>query len=374
MVRLWVLLAAMLISVPVAGQVRPTPETPPPDDNPSVRVGGTLFMDYTRTLEPKVTDASGEEVSPSAFNVARAYINVTGQLNHLFGFRITPDISRETGAGSSLAGSMTLRLKYGYLQTNLDDWLWRGTYVRAGMIPTPYVEFEESIYRYRFQGPVFADREGFMSSSDYGAALRTLIPRGYGEIVAGVFNGEGYTRADPNNQKAFELRATVRPLPTSDLPRGFRATGFYTADRSATDTDRYRAIGLLSFEHRFINAAGSYLAAADQVSASAPRIPVRGWSFWATPRIPLGNVPVAPPAGVVRATLEGLVRIEQLEPNRHLPGIKKRMIVGAAYWPRMRSASVSAAFLLDYEQVTYDDFTPGRRDERRLALHMLATF
>ena len=83
---------------------------------------------------------------------------------------------------------------------------------------------------------------------------------------------------------------------------------------------------------------------------------------------------MAPPAGVVRATLEGLWRFERLEPNRTLPGIKQRMIVGAAYWPRMRSASVSAAFLLDYEHVTYDDFTPGRRDERRLALHMLAAF
>src|SRR5262245_26949208 len=118
-------------ALPLSAQVTPTAGFPPPDDTPSVRVGGTLFVDYTRTLDPPVTDVNGNLVNPSAFNVGRAYINVTGQVNHLIAFRITPDVSRETGAGSSNSGSLVLRLKYGYAQLNLDDWMWRGTYVRA---------------------------------------------------------------------------------------------------------------------------------------------------------------------------------------------------------------------------------------------------
>src|SRR5262245_47531249 len=103
------LVLGLLFTAGSAGaQVVPTPENPPPDDNPRVRMGGTLFADYTRTGDPQVVDASGNRVSPSAFNVGRAYINITGQLNHLFAFRFTPDVSRETGAGSSLSGSETL--------------------------------------------------------------------------------------------------------------------------------------------------------------------------------------------------------------------------------------------------------------------------
>src|SRR4029450_6707604 len=207
------------------------------------------------------------------------------QLNHLFAFRITPDIVRETGGGSSVAGSLTLRLKYGYVQMNLDDWLWRGTFVRGGMIPTPYVDFEETVYRYRFQGPVFADREGFMPSSDNGAAFRTLVPRGYGEVVVGVFNGEGFTRADPNNQKALEMRGTLRPFPSSNLPRALRVTGFYSADHTAHDAERRRAVGLITFEHRFLNMAWSYLDAVDQASAASPGLPPPGQAFWGTPRL-----------------------------------------------------------------------------------------
>jgi hypothetical protein len=364
----------ILRAVPAAAQVTPTPTVPPPDDTPSVRVGGLLYADFTQTMAPAITDAGGAVVSPSAFNVTRAYINVTGQLNHLFSFRITPDVVRETGSGSSLAGSETERLKYGYVQMNLDDWLWRGTYVRAGALQTPYIDFEETVYRYRFQGMVFTEREGFMSSADFGAAIRTLTPGGYGEVFAGVYNGEGYQRADPNNQKAIEIRGTLRPFPSGNVPRGLRVTVFYDGDHTVQDADRRRTIGLVTFEHRFLNMAWSYLDAVDQASPATPRVPAHGTSFWMTPRLPLGPPPVAPPAGMTRASLEGLFRYDWLEPNREQPGTKQRWITGVAYWPAMRSASFSAAFLLDYERVDYADFAPARPDERRLALHMMVGF
>ena len=168
-------------------------------------------------------------ISPSAFNVTRAYINVSGQLNHFFAFRITPDIVRETAPGSSVDGSLVVRLKYGYVQMNLDDWLWRGTFVRAGTTQTPYVDFEESVYRYRFQGTVFAEREGFVTSSDSGAFVRTLVPGGYGEIIAGVFNGEGFARAgsqrsegdrDPRHTAAVSVREPAARAASDPVPCG----------------------------------------------------------------------------------------------------------------------------------------------------------
>jgi hypothetical protein len=40
----------------------------------------------------------------------------------------------------------------------------------------------------------------------------------------------------------------------------------------------------------------------------------------------------------------------------------------------MRSASYSAAFMLDYERVDNADFAPARPNERRLAAHMMVAF
>ncbi len=140
-------------------QVTPAAGYTPPDDTPAIRIGATIFADYTVTTEPKQTDVDGNTFTPSAFNIGRAYLNVTGQINHMIAFRVTPDIVRETGTGSSLAGSYIYRLKYAYAQFNMDDWMTRGSWARFGMQQTPWVDFMETVYRYRFQGTIFEDRE-----------------------------------------------------------------------------------------------------------------------------------------------------------------------------------------------------------------------
>jgi hypothetical protein len=371
-------LLVLILLVPGArvtrAQVTPAPDYTPPDDTPSVRVGGTLFADYSYTLAPEAIDAEGRRYNANSFNVGRAYVNVTGQLNHIFAFRITPDIVRETGVGSSASGRLTLNLKYGYVQVNLDDWLWRGSYVRAGMIQTPYVDFAESIYRYRFQGTMFVEREGYLPSSDYGVAFRTQFPRGYGEVVGGLYNGEGFSRFETNDQKALQLRGTLRPFPNKDAARGLRVTVFYDADHNAPNAERRRAIGTATFEHRYFNVGAEYLDAADRLNSNAPRIDSSGFSLWATPRVPLGPVPVAPPTGVVRASLEGLFRLDRRHPDDDTRSVKERWIAGVAYWPSMRTASVSAAFLLDYEFVRHHRFSTLQPNEKRLAVHMLVNF
>lgn len=366
--RIGPLLLALSMSVilsarPASGQVTPAPAAPAKvDDAPSVRVGGTIFADYTYTFDPKITDIDGNSVSPNSMNVARTYINVQGQLNHVIQFRITPDIARETGTGSSLAGSTTFRLKYGYAQINLDDWMWQGTYARAGMIQTPYVEYEESIYRYRFQGPTFVDREGFMPSADFGAILRTQFPKQYGEVYGGIYNGEGYTRFDPNNQKALQIRGTLRPFPKpGTLQRGLRLTGFYGADHYVRDAERNRFVSMVSFEHRYLNAAWVYLDAADQTSVNLAKTDSTGHSVWLIPRSPTG--------------FEGLFRYDRLEQTQNTNETKKeRVIAGIAYWPKFTVTSVTASFLLDFESVRYRRYTPFRSAEQRLTLHMLLAF
>src|SRR5215510_15670544 len=80
-----------------AGQVTPAAGYTPPDDTPRINLGMTLWPSYTYQTEPEITDAAGNSVNRSAFDVGRAYINITGQLSHIVAFRITPDITRQSG-------------------------------------------------------------------------------------------------------------------------------------------------------------------------------------------------------------------------------------------------------------------------------------
>ena len=164
-------------SLPCAAQVTPAAGYTPPDDTPSIRVGVTLFADYTYHQQPKIKDADGNEVTLSAFQIGRSYINVTGQ--HQPPPRssaITPDIARETGVGSSLNGSYTFRLKYAYAQWNLDDHMAAGLVRALRHAAEPVLRLLRDVYRYRFQGTIFNEREGYQSSADVGAAFRYSLP------------------------------------------------------------------------------------------------------------------------------------------------------------------------------------------------------
>ncbi len=354
-------ITAVLAGVaPVAAQVTPAAGYTPPDDTPAIKVGVTIFADYTVNQRPKIKDADGNEVTLSAFQVGRSYINVTGNISHNIAFRVTPDITRETGVGSSLNGSYVFRIKYAYAQWNLDDHMTKGSWARFGIQQTPFVDFMEGIYRYRFQGTIFEEREAFMSSSDAGASFHYGLPRNYGDVHAGVYNGENYNKAEVNDQKGWMLRGTVRPLPMHPVLRGLRITGFYDHDAYVKNADRRRALAAVTFEHPYLNAAFDYLATTDQTSATNAATEGRGWSAWVTPRSPRG--------------WEGLLRVDHLEPNKSISGqIRQRTIAGISYW-FPHQGNVSTAVLFDVDNAKFDPFSAAKPTQRKIAVHALVNF
>lgn len=369
-------------------QVTPAAGYTPPDDTPSLRVGFTLFPTFVYQTTPTITDADGNVVHRNSFDVARAYINITGNISHLITYRLTPDITRESGlltlgAGNTVSSdSLVFRIKYAYAQFNLDDWMTRGSWTRLGIQQTPWVDFEEGIYRYRFQGTVFAERIPLptaMTSADAGASFHYNLPSNYGDVHVGVYNGENYQRVEVNDQKAFEFRGTVRPFAKS-LPvlRGVRAHLVYYNDRYAGSDERKRVMGNVTFEHNYLNAGFDYLRAKDRTLAIAADASSQGYSIWATPRAPMAN----------GSSWEGLLRYDHFTPNTATtlaptstspaPGVtllkdqhQNRTIVGVAYW-FPHQGNVSTAILFDYDGQRFDNITTA--PVRSVSVHGLLNF
>jgi Phosphate-selective porin O and P len=364
--------AGLLSGSSAIAQVTPAAGYTPPDDTPAIKLGTTIYTDYTYTDEPTTQDADGNTIHPSAFNVTRAYINVTGNVSHNVSFRVTPDISRltttttttglQTGesvsASTSLDGSLTFRLKYAYGQFNLDDQWSKGSWVRLGLQQTPYVDYAENIYRYRFQGPIFEDTEKFITSSDFALSTHYNFPGNFGDVHGGYYNGDGYAKADANDQKAIQIRATLRPAPNAGVIKGVRLTVFYDADDYAQGDAKTRLIENVTFEHKYINAGVDHLDAKDQTAATASEVKADGWSVWATPKSTKG--------------WEGLLRYDSLKPDKTVDAKKSRKIAGVAYWFTTQKPA-TAALLLDYEDVKYDTLL-AKPDEKRYALHALFAF
>lgn len=370
----YVLIAILIVARSASAQVTPAAGNVPPDDTQAIKFGAVIFYDWTRTLEPKTTDAAGNTISANSFNVSRTYINVTGNISHRIAFRITPDITRETFAGPATSGSLVFRLKYGYAQFNMDDWTkdWKQTYVRLGQQQTLFIDAQEGVYRYRFQGTVFAERDGAMSSADAGAVFHTNFPKNFGDVAVGVFNGEGYNKVEVNDQKSLQFRATVRPFPAGSLAmKGLRITGFWLNDHGVKGAERSRAIGSVWYEHRWFNAGFDYITAVDQSLPTAAKTNQNGWSVFATPFFKeKGN------------GFEALLRYDSYVPDEAnntfdgTAGRRNRTIAGIAYWFPHPLGPATAALMLDYEQVKFEHMAPAASTatQKRLFLHGLINF
>jgi hypothetical protein len=367
--RCWQLAVAIALGIAAlpghaAAQVTPAAGYTPPDDTPSIKIGATIFTDYTYTDAPRATDADGNIIHSNAFNVARSYINVTGNISHVVAFRITPDITRETLSTSALNGSLTFRLKYAFVQVNLDDWFKysTGNWVRVGQQQTPYIDFIEGIYRYRFQGTTFVEREGFQSSADSGFSFHTSLPSNYGDVHVGIYNGETYSKPEANNLKAVEIRGTLRPFAKmAPLLRGIRETVFYDKDDYIASGPRNRFINSVTFEHKFVNLGVDYFNAEDRTSISKNKVKANGTSFWFTPKSTIG--------------IEGLFRLDYTKPDESIDQHRRRTIAGVAYWFPHQGA-VSTAALLDFEQVKVTGVSTPTipPTQQRIAVHMLLNF
>ncbi|HSY50746.1 MAG TPA: porin [Thermoanaerobaculia bacterium] len=355
-------MAAAGIAAITFAQVTPAAGYTPPDDTPKVSVGATIFGDYTYTDSPTSKDTDGNTIHPSSFNISRAYLNVIGNLNHMFAFRVTSDVSRETSTTPSLSGSQVLRLKYAYAQVNLDDWMTKGSWARFGVQQTPYTDYTEGIYRYRFQGTVFAERTTGLPSSDAGLSGHYNFAGNYGDIHAGFYNGEGYAKAETNNEKAFMVRGTVRPFPLGGvLLNGLRLTAFVDEDHYVEGAKRERTIGQVTYEHPLINAGLDVLRAKDQTTVTKAQINAKGWSIWVTPKFGTTG-------------WEALIRHDDYLPNDALNSQKqKRDIDGIAYWiPKL--AGKTAAVLFDRDSLKKTGLTPVAPNATNYEVKMLINF
>ena len=179
---------------------------------PSVTFGVQSFVEYAASLH--------EQQGFNAFNVTRGYLNIRARLSDRVQFRFTPDVRPTTDA--NLDRNLALRLEFATLDVVVKD----GVEVMFGLHETPWLTFEQSVNRYRVLGPFFAERLGLIPGpTDLGASVRA--GNGRTEVHFGVYNGEGYGRAERDKYKSIDGRATFRPFEADSLRGNVTISGFY---------------------------------------------------------------------------------------------------------------------------------------------------
>ena len=217
---------------------------------PQITVGGVVYTQY------QYTDAA---VHNNTFDVTRAYVNVLGRFSGGITTRVTADII------PSAVANQQLRLKYAFAA-----WTPTGSSLtyKLGMMQTPFVDYEETLWDYRMQGTIAVDRNGAMTSSDIGFGVDGKWNNDQVNGQIAVVNGEGYSGGTGDFHKDLEARVSVRVKPTNDASRvgGLRLTGYAGVGKygpAFAGNDRNRYLGQVSYRSQQFTLAGEFVSRKD---------------------------------------------------------------------------------------------------------------
>ena len=341
--RLW-LLAVMLFGASGVSyaQTKPDPANTNTANEGRVTFGILAFLQYDYELH--------ERDGYNAFEVTRGYLDITGRLSDRMKVRFTTNVRPTTDA--SLDANLTARLEYAYLEA---AWTPNRAFL-FGMQPTPWLTFEESINRYRVQGTMFVEREGLIPGpSDLGAGL--VFKRTSVEVHGGVYNGEGYGRAELDKYKSVQARGTVTVYSNETATARARLSGFYSYGWYAKDRPRNVGIVMASYDSPHVVATAQYLSATDNpfVVTDVER---QGMSFFGEAR--MGKTGWA-----------GLGRVDLFNPDASREGDDmRRYIFGGAHWSQLPHGRVG--FVATLEQVFR--VSNGQKTESRLLVQTQVEF
>ncbi len=314
-----------------------------------VAVGGVIYGQYLFR--------SSDSLHLNGFDVTRAYVNVAGKFTGGVGFRVTSDIYRVADS------STVLRLKYAFATWTPEK---SPLTFKMGLVQTPWLDWEESLWNYRMQGSMAVDRNKYMTAADFGAGMDGSFGNERFNFQAGAYNGEGYAGGLGDRYKDVELRASYRILATDDASRvgGLRITGYAGIGAPSSGGRRNRFIGMLSYRSNDVTVAAEYAATKD--SATAPAAALRDGrlvSAYAVLHLPS-----------TRLSLLG--RVDLLDPNTASAANtdrQTRAIVGVAY-----QVSPNLRLLADVDHLAYQSgYTPTAAQQAArtsLLFQFMATF
>jgi hypothetical protein len=281
---------------------------------PQASVTGVIYTQYQYSDAPIA--------AKSTFDMTRAYVNVLGRFSNGITTRLTTDI---LPTGTNLA----IRLKYAFAA-----WTPTGSSLtyKLGMIHTPWVDFEETMWDYRMQGTIAVDRNGYMTAADIGVGVDG---HWNGERVNGqvtLVNGEGYAGGSGDFRKDLQARVSVRLQPTNDNSRvgGLRASGYVGIGKvTGSGADRNRYLGMLSYRTNQYTLAGEFV--------SVKNAAVTGSIISA-----FGVYHLAPPSKIAV-----VARVDVVDPNTNVANDGNTRIIGGASY----QLSPNVRMLADIDRV-----------------------
>lgn len=349
-----------------------------------LKIGALWYLSYQNGTQ--YAGIANETKATSKFTVKRGYLNVEKQITPHLSARFTPDVTQDS------SGDVKVRMKYLYAKfSGKGNAFFGKPYVEVGLTHMPWLDFEESINRYRMQDTMFLERNGLFDSADFGVLagadfgpeldetfkkeVNDHYAGKYGSWQLGVFNGGGYHASEKNHNKVIEGRLTVRPLPQA-VP-GLQASYFFVRGKgNVAEPEPPKGLPdydvnafMVSYEHKYVvltaqvyngkgNAKGDAVYASDGPGWKAGDArKMKGYSCFAEVRFP------------EKADWSVIGRYDRFDQDKEDPrsDLQKRTILGVAY-----QFFKGNYLLCDYETLHHRD--PKIPNEKRAQVTLQVKF
>lgn len=177
-----------------------------------VTAGMELFGQYALRLTN--TDTGDTEWFHSV-ELTRGHAALSGRWGPVAGRFVFEAVrSASEGALLGVAGdSLVLRVREAYAEwTGLHGADTRGLEIRVGVLPTLSIPEIEGTWGLRAVSATPLEVTGLSAPADLGATARYHLPRAFGWVGVGAYNGDGYAQRELNRGKNLEVAASIHPL------------------------------------------------------------------------------------------------------------------------------------------------------------------
>lgn len=259
-----------------------------------VKIGTLFYGDYAFYAKTGFGPQFLTQVNPpgpgnngyNTFEITRAYINLFYSPSEAVTFRLTPNIFRAFGTASAtkfgkngalsanLDGEPTYRIKFAYVDFNtLFSGALKGDKLTIGSQRNPFVDWEETLYGYRFVNLTPLNYAGF-SAVHVGVSLHGPLKihgKQYIDYDFGVYTNANFRQFEMTEKKQVMARVSFYPFATDSTYKGapynFKGLGFtgfidYGYTNVAPDTDGtrrlYRSAVLAHYTKENFGIAGEF--------------------------------------------------------------------------------------------------------------------
>jgi hypothetical protein len=155
------------------------------DGDSKLKIGGKIFSDVTSF---KSSDGTGKITKRTkGARVSRGYLTTKYYFNSDWMMRITTDVNLDPNLNKK---NNNIFLKYAYLEGKLYG---KSAVLRVGQSHTPWIDYEQGLWKHRYFSKVLIDTNGYDASSDLGLGLKGTVLDGMAKYFVTYTNGAGYS-------------------------------------------------------------------------------------------------------------------------------------------------------------------------------------